>query len=275
MGLMLALDRGNDSLKVALFDSGTIAFRGRLEGERFEGRLRKLVLDAALGTIVSGRARLSPGDRRRLVRIVAESEVLEGAAYCSVVPGSTKEISRALARLGAPGILEVDSGILLPFRIAVESPSKVGPDRLAAAAGVVAAGGREGIIVDAGTAVTVDVLAKTGFLGGAILPGRDLWYRALHEGTAALPLVSEAGGEIDPPGRNTREAILAGVRWGVVGAVKELVARSRRHVSKEARVWVTGGGGAVIARYLGPHARYEKDLVFLGLHHLFELNSRV
>jgi type III pantothenate kinase len=275
MGLILALDRGNDSLKVALFDSGTIELRWRLEGERFEGRLRRLVLDAAFGTIVSGRARLSPGDRRRLVRIVADSAVLEGAVYCSVVPGSMKEISRALTRLGAGNILEVNSGILFPFRIAVESPSKVGPDRLAAAAGVVAAGGREGIIVDAGTAVTVDVLAKKGFLGGAIFPGKDLWYRALHEGTAALPLVPDAGGTIDSPGRNTREAILSGVRWGVVGAVKELVARSRRHVSKDARVWVTGGGGAGLARYLGPLARYEKDLVFLGLHHLFELNSRV
>lgn len=274
MGLMLALDRGNKSLKVALFDSGTIALRWRLEGERFEGRLRRLVLDAVLGKIVSGRARLSPGDRRRLVRIIADSAVLEGAAYCSVVPRSTKEISRALARLGAGGILEVDAGILFPFRIVVESPSKVGPDRLAAAAGVVAAGNREGIIVDAGTAITVDVLTKKGFLGGAIIPGKDLWYRVLHEGTAALPLVSDAGGTIDPPGRNTREAILSGVRWGAVGAVKELVARSRRHVSRDARVWVTGGGGAEIARHLGAGARYEKDLVFLGLRHLFELNSR-
>jgi type III pantothenate kinase len=150
----------------------------------------------------------------------------------------------------------------------------VGPDRLAAAAGVVAAGDREGIIVDAGTAITVDVLAKKGFLGGAILPGKALCYRALHDGTAALPLVSDAPGTIGHPGRNTREAILSGVRWGVIGAVKELVARSRRHVSKDARVWVTGGGGAEIARHLGAGARYEGDLVFLGLRHLFDLNRR-
>jgi len=274
MGLMLALDRGNESLKVALFDSGTIVLRWRLEGERFEGKLRRLALDAVLGTIVSRKARLSPGDRRRLVRIIAESAVIEGAAYCSVVPRATKEISRALVRLGTGAILEVNSGIVFPFRIVVESPSKVGPDRLAAAAGVVAAGDRDAIIVDAGTAITVDVLSKKAFLGGAIIPGTALMCRALYEGTATLPLVSCEGRTVEPPGINTREAIAAGVGWGATGAVRELVARSRRRVSKSARVWVTGGGGEAIARHLGSGARYERDLVFLGLRHLFELNCR-
>jgi pantothenate kinase type III len=56
--------------------------------------------------------------------------------------------------------------------------------------------------------------------------------------------------------------------------VKELVALSRRFVSKNARVWVTGGGGAGLAKHLGKGARYEPGLVLRGLKYLFDFNCR-
>ena len=82
------------------------------------------------------------------------------------------------------------------------------------------------------------------------------------------------GGAVDPPGRTTRDAIVAGVAGGVAGAVKELVSLSRRSVSKNARLWVTGGGGAEVAKQFGRSARYDPDLVLRGLKHLFDLNCR-
>jgi type III pantothenate kinase len=274
MGLLLALDQGNYSLKIALFDSKRIVGRWRQEGARPEEALRTIALELALASVSSAGARFSKKDRAHLLRTIRGSVMFHSAVLSSVDPRRTKGITRALDAMGVSRVLELSARIEFPFDILVTGRSKAGPDRLAAAAGVVAAGKREGIIVDAGTAVTVDVLSKKGFLGGAILPGKDLMYRALHEGTSALPLVSDAGRTTNPPGGNTREAILSGVRWGTVGAVKELVERSRRHVSKDARVWVTGGGGAAIARHLGAGVRYERDLVFLGLRSLFELNCR-
>jgi type III pantothenate kinase len=272
VALILALDKGNDSLKAALFDEGAIVARWRLSAPGPEAALRRIATETAWGGAEEGAGRLSGPDRRRLQRILAGTALFNSIVYSSVDPRWTKEIRGVLARMGASRILEVGSRMKAPFEILAALPAKVGPDRLAAAAGVVAAGAGEGIIVDAGTAVTVDVLSKKGFLGGSIFPGIALMRRVLHEGTAALPLLSGALREIEPPGRNTNEAILCGTHWGTIGAVKELVARSRRRVSRNACVWVTGGGGGALASCLDGNVRFDPDLVFLGLHHLFLLN---
>ncbi len=247
MAWILALDRGNDALKAALFDSGRIVGRWREEGARPEASLRRIARGLALDSASASRAKLSKADRALLLDAILGSVMFHSVVFSSVDPQWTKELRRALDRMGASRVLEVSAKIDFPFEILVERSSKTGPDRLAAAAGVVAAGGREAIVVDAGTAITVDVLSKKGFLGGAIFPGTALLYRALHDGTAALPLVTGKGEAAGPPGRNTRDAIVAGVEGGTAGAVKELVALSRRSVSKNARVWVTGGGGAGLA----------------------------
>lgn len=274
MARLLALDRGNDALKVALLDSGTIVGRWREQGARPEAALRRIAREIALDSVCAPGAGLSKKDRALLLAAVQGSVMFHSVAFSSVDPRWTNDIRRALDRRGASRVLEVSAKIRFPFEILVDRPSKTGPDRLAAAAGVVAAGAREAIVVDAGTAITVDVLSKKGFLGGAIFPGTGLLYRALHDGTAALPLVTGRGGTVDPPGRSTRDAIVAGVERGAVGAVRELVALSRRRLSKNAPVWVTGGGGAGIAEHLGKGARYEPDLVFRGLEYLFDLNCR-
>jgi len=270
---ILALDRGTSALKAALFDSGTIVHRWREPVAHTGETLRRIALESVLTAMRYEESRLRRDDSRRLLRVLAGSAALHSVVFSSVDSKWTAEIRRVLAAMAVSRAVEVSSTIAMPFEILVKSRRTLGPDRLAAAAGVVASGEKEGIIVDAGTAITVDVLSKRGFLGGAILPGRDLFYRVLHDGTSALPLVSGGSRTVEPPGRNTKEAILAGVHWGVLGAVKELVARSRRHVSKRAAVWVTGGGGGPIARHLGTGARYEPDLVFLGLYLLFSLNE--
>ena len=274
MAWILALDRGNDSLKAALFDSGKILGKWREEGARPEASLRRIARELALDSASPAGARLSKEDRALLLDAILGSVMFHSVVFSSVDPRWTKTIRRVLDRMGASRILEVSAKIEFPFDILVDRPSKTGPDRFAAAAGVVAAGGCEAIIVDAGTAITVDVLSKKGFLGGAIFPGTGLLYRALHDGTAALPLVTGRGEAADPPGQSTRDAIVAGVEGGAVGAVRELVALSRRSVSKNARLWVTGGCGAGLAKHLGKGARYEPDLVLRGLRYLFDLNCR-
>ncbi|HUG90718.1 MAG TPA: type III pantothenate kinase [Planctomycetaceae bacterium] len=129
----------------------------------------------------------------------------------------------------APLVLEDPSP--LPIDIRVDEPRKVGIDRVlnAVAANVVRPAGRPAVIVDCGTATTVDAVSAAGaFEGGAILAGLELAARSLHEYTARLPLVSMdelATGAPDAIGRHTRAAIASGVVWGQVGAIRELVAR--------------------------------------------------
>ncbi len=134
------------------------------------------------------------------------------AASCfpaSIRGEAEEELLRALDRMGASRILEVNAKIEFPFEILVERPSKPGPDRLAAAAGVVALGGREAIVVDAGTAITSGRCSRRrDSVGGTSLPGHGAFCIApCAIGTAALPLVAGSGGAVRPrpgPTRGTR-----------------------------------------------------------------------
>ncbi len=154
-----------------------------------------------------------------------------------------------------------------PLSIRVDEPRRVGIDRLLNAVAVNELRGenRPAVIVDSGTATTVDVVSADGaFEGGAILPGLALSARALHEYTALLPLVSvlELGQATpEPLGRDTRAAIRSGLFWGQLGAVKELI---ERQVGSDTEIFVTGGGGALLASHLS-NASFEPHLPLQGL----------
>jgi type III pantothenate kinase len=193
--------------------------------------------------------------------------------FSSVVPDWSRSIKREIARRGDVRFLEVSAGLNLPFAVLVERPELLGSDRLAAACGAAALGHKEAVIVDAGTAVTVDVLGREGFLGGAIFPGFDLLRRSLHEGTAALPGASGTRSYIRPPGGSTEDAIVSGTFWGLIGAVGKLVELSRGSISSDAAVLLTGGDIEAIEEHIGGRAEYVPDLVFWGLNLLFELNG--
>lgn len=159
-----------------------------------------------------------------------------------------------------------------PLEIRVDEPRRVGVDRLlnAVAANVVRPAGRGAVVVDTGTATTVDLVAADGaFEGGAILPGFDLCAKALHDYTALLPRLSidELDREPRPPlGRNTRAAIRSGLFWGQLGAVRELIARLSAELggSGPPLVLLTGGGAGLLAPEL-PEARHEPHLALQGI----------
>jgi type III pantothenate kinase len=140
----------------------------------------------------------------------------------------------------------------LPLRVALEEPDRVGIDRLlnAVAARHRCPIGRPAIIVDAGSAVTVDWLDEAGaFAGGAIFPGERLMAKALHEHTALLPLVS-LDTEIPPfPGTSTVAAMRAGIFFALSGGVRALIERLCSEESL-AEVFITGGDGPLISKAL-------------------------
>ena len=157
----------------------------------------------------------------------------------------------------------------LPLTIGLAEPHKVGIDRLAAAAAacLVKSAGRSAIIVDCGTAATVDMLSAEGeFLGGAILPGPALLAKALAEGTSRLPevLSLEHGSPPPMPGRSTQSAIAAGIGWGMQGAIIKLVLEAQRAFHGEAEVILTGGWRGAVRDVL-PGAIDLPDLVLTGI----------
>jgi len=157
----------------------------------------------------------------------------------------------------------------LPLVVALDEPHKVGIDRLAgaAAAKAITRPGRPVIVVDCGTAATVNLVSAAGeFLGGAILPGPALMARALAEGTSRLPQVAALEQAPPPPmpGRSTQDAIAAGIGWGIRGAVARVVAEARTAVGGDADVILTGGWRAAVRDAL-PGAAEIPELVLAGI----------
>jgi len=156
------------------------------------------------------------------------------------------------------------------LEIDVDHPETIGKDRLAAAkaASVRRRLNSPAIIVDSGTAITVDFLDQQGrFQGGAILPGLGLASAALAWGTDQLPKV-ELDDRLDLPpfvGKNTRLAIRAGVFWGAVGAIDKIIDGIRGESRKAVELFVTGGGAKRLADQLSPSACLRPNLVLEGI----------
>jgi type III pantothenate kinase len=155
-----------------------------------------------------------------------------------------------------------------------DDPSAVGADRIVNA---VAAGhyyGYPAIIVDIGTATTVEAVDGEGcYLGGAILTGLYVALDALVARTAKLPSVDL---EEEPPNAiatNTPDSIRSGFVYGYAGAIDALVRRSREELGEDAvRVVATGGPAGVIVRHCREIEEFDPDLTLKGLRVLYEMN---
>ena len=167
----------------------------------------------------------------------------------SVVPAALERIRAHLLTSSERKPLIVGETIPLPIDVAVTDAKAIGVDRVCAAAAAYEKLQTGCTIVDFGTAVTVDLVDDEGTLrGGAILPGLRMQLRALHENTAALPEVEPAMPEL-PYGRDTVEAMQAGVCRGLTGAVRALVEAYATSLNRWPQVVATGGDLSFIAPY--------------------------
>jgi type III pantothenate kinase len=195
----------------------------------------------------------------------------------SVHRGATKLLSTTL-RDGAKQLQHECVIRQLNYRdvslaIDVEEPARVGIDRLLAAlaANRLRRADRAAIVVDLGTAITVDLLTADGtFAGGAILPGIAMSARALAEQTDALPHVLLDEIEHVPPlGKSTEAAIRSGLLWGAIGAIRELARGLSAELSMAPDMFVTGGASPVVAELLGANSnwsvRHVPHLVLAGI----------
>ena len=194
-------------------------------------------------------ASLPPSDTRYWVHQAKEWELEPGRSWAvsGTHPQRRDELVQWLRQRG-DSVLVIDNPDQLPLQVKLPAPEKVGIDRLLnAVAAKHYAGPRDAsIIVDAGTAVTVDLVDEEGaFCGGAILPGFRLMSQSLHDYTALLPLVDIQ--KINPqlPGKDTESAIRAGVFWAVAGGVKALI-RQLSAGSLHRKVFVTGGDARLV-----------------------------
>jgi len=167
-------------------------------------------------------------------------------AAASVNPPLEQPLADAIRQAIGQEIQWVGRDLDLPIRVLTDPPGQTGIDRVLNVAAAYEQMGKACVVVDAGTAITIDVCNDAGeFLGGAIAPGVKLALDALHEKTARLPQVA-----FDVPaapfGRNTRDAILHGVYHGIRGMVKELVENYATELGNWPEIIATGGDAAML-----------------------------
>lgn len=187
---LLTIDQGNTSAKIVAWE----------DGEPVQSlKTKDLVVEELLPFMETGE--------------------LDGCAYCSVRHTDAKFLE-TLRRLVDGNLLVLTPAVALPFEVNYGSRSTLGADRVAAVAGAASLlPGEALLVVDSGTAMTIDATDKAGnFMGGNISPGMNMRFNALHDFTDQLPLVDDRG-DVLPFGNDTVTAIRSGVVGGMVSEI--------------------------------------------------------
>ncbi|MDZ7737555.1 MAG: type III pantothenate kinase [Bacteroidales bacterium] len=162
----------------------------------------------------------------------------------------------------------------LPFYLRYDSPETLGSDRIAAvAAAHNMFRGANVLVIDAGTAVTIDLLGSDNvYLGGNISPGLQMRFRSLHDYTARLPLVSKSD-SFGNLGLNTEESIRSGVQSGLIFEINDYI-RTLKNDYKDLKIIFTGGDGEFLAANTDSSHELIPDLVIDGLNYILNYNAQ-
>jgi type III pantothenate kinase len=203
------------------------------------------------------------------------SRQITGVAISSVVPRATQELREMTSQYFGFDAVVVEPGIKTGIAILTDNPREVGADRIANAVAAHDLFPDEAVvIVDFGTAITVDaVSAKGEYLGGAIAPGIDTAATALFSATALIRRVEL----VEPPGsaigKSTVTSVQSGIIYGTAGLVDGLTERIIDELGDKARVIATGGLAPVMMGHCRYLERLEPTLTLEGLRIIYERNA--
>jgi len=196
-----------------------------------------------------------------------ELETPRAVVYCAVAPESvvSELVHYTSSRWGLRAHRLAPTAQAYGVTCAYDEPRQLGADRWAALAAARAISPDRGaIIVDAGTAITVECLTADGVhVGGVILPGVRLMRRALGEGTARIGSVG--GGEVNLKTHNTASAVATGTVLGAAAAVDRIVSDYMALAGADARLLLCGGEGELLAEHTVIRFEIIPDLVLRGL----------
>ena len=241
---LAVLNLGNSRLAVGAFRAGELVRSERVPVDRTED------WPAAIG------------------RAWAQVQGRENATIVAagVNPKLAAALDRAVGDAANRRLLWVGKDIDLPIKVLTEAPDQTGVDRVLNVAAAHEQIQGACVVVDAGTAITIDCCNAAGdFLGGAIAPGVAMQLDALHDRTAGLPRVGEFKSPDEPFGRSTEQAILHGVYHGVRGMVKEVIENYATELGQWPELIATGGDAeALFTEWELVHA-IAPDLTLYGI----------
>lgn len=172
-------------------------------------------------------------------------------------------------------LVKLDASTKVPFENCYQTPKTLGNDRLALAAAAASFFPKKNVLViDAGTCVTYDLInAKGQFLGGAISPGLQMRFKAMHNFTGKLPLlVPETRVVNDKPGNNTNQCMQLGAVKGMAYEVEGFV-KAYRHKYKVLTVILTGGDSEFLSNTLKNSIFAPSNFLLTGLNRILEFNK--
>lgn len=241
--MRLVIDQGNTATKISFFEGNQLIETHVTENE------------AMLEYV---RARIADG-------------LVDAAIYCSVRREYDKRLLNVMSRKIAH-IVCMGKTTHLPIKIGYKSPETLGQDRIAAAVGAWSRQpGKAILIIDAGTAITYDLLSADGvFMGGNISAGVEMRLKALHEYTGRLPLVSSKG-DVPILGYDTETAIRSGVLQGIAYESEGYITACEA-LYPELLIFLTGGDAERLAAMIKRVIFVDRNLVPKGLNRILEYN---
>ena len=260
--MLLAIDIGNTNVVLACAEVGRNLFEDRPPIWRLETDADKNSADYAAAI-----RDLLGADRCAAVT---------GAIVASVVPALSTVICDAVASAtGHVPLLVGDDGVDLGIDINIDEPEQAGADRLVNAVGAQAHHQLPAIVLDFGTATTLDLVGADGaYEGGIIAPGVALSIDALEAAAAQLPRLAlrEFGVDLPILGKNTVSAMESGIFWGYVSMIEGLLARLRADYGDVSMI-ATGGLAGLFSAHLPGINAVDPDLTVKGLFEIYARNS--
>lgn len=256
--MLVVIDAGNSNVVIGLYDGDTLLAHWRMmtAGYRTADEIR----------IIFGTLMHEDGHDPRGVT---------GCCISSVVP----QLNTALVQFARDAFkvepVMVEPGVRTGIKLHNENPKELGADRLVNAVGAAEEYPGEKIILDFGTATTLDYIsAANEYKGGIILAGIQLSANALFENCAKLPRVDIAVPE-KVIGRNTVDAISSGLTYGYAEMIDGLVRRMATEMNGKPRIIATGGLATTIARVSGTIEVVDPLLTLKGLRAIYHKNAKV
>lgn len=255
--MILAVDIGNTSICLGLFEKNKLVCKAKLASDRIKTADEYAVLIAGIFSM----------------KKIGFSEV-EGAMLLSVVPPLTHTIVSALGEFGVKPLI-VGSGIRTGLNIRVETPNLLGADIVADTVGAMMLVKPPFVVIDLGTATTITAVNSRGELFGcAIAPGVKLSLDALSSRCAQLSDV-----QLSKPekllGANTADSMNSGSIYGSAMMLDGFIDSIRSEYSLESlSVVATGGLSELITPLCKNQIRQEPELTLRGLCRLWEINSK-
>lgn len=254
--MLLAIDIGNTNIVIGCFRGEELLFEARIatDGARTSDQYGVEI-------------------KNMLEAFGVRKEDVRDCIISSVVPPVLCAVRSGVCRILGREPMVVEPGLKTGLEICMDSPAQMGADLIVVAVAALRKYAAPLILIDMGTATTMEVLEPgSRYVGGIVTPGVRISLDALTGRTARLP-----GIDLDRPGKvvgtNTVDCMRSGVMYGAASMLDGMIDRIREERGMDYTVVATGG----IAPFIVPLCRHpivlEKDLLLRGLNELYKMNA--